>query len=62
MRRLLPDRKVPESAFESTSDYTVELQVPSDNPYIGQTLGEAGLFHVNGGSLIGRGHVLPYHV
>ena len=52
MRRLLPDRKAPESAFESTSDYTVELQVPSDNPYIGQTLGEAGLFHVNGGSLI----------
>lgn len=56
MRRLLPDRKVPESAFESTSDYTVELQVPSDNPYIGQTLGEAGLFHVNGGSLIGLYH------
>ena len=56
LRRLLPDRKVPESAFESTSDYTVELQVPSDNPYIGQTLGEAGLFHVNGGSLIGLYH------
>lgn len=33
MRLMLPDRKVPESAFESTSDYTVELQVPSDNPY-----------------------------
>ena len=56
MRRLLPDRKVPESAFESTSEYTVELQVPSDNPYIGQTLGEAGLFQVNGGSLIGMYH------
>ena len=39
MRRLLPDRKVPESAFESTSEYTVEMQVPSDNPYIGKTLG-----------------------
>ena len=52
MRRLLPDRKAPESAFESTGDYTVGLQVPSDNPYVGQTLGEAGLFHVNGGSLI----------
>ena len=52
MRRLLPERKAPESAFESASDYTVELQVPSDNPYIGMTLGEAGLFHVNGGSLI----------
>ena len=52
MRRLLPNRKVPESAFESTSEYTVEMQVPSDNPYIGQTLGEAGLFTVKGGSLL----------
>ena len=56
MRRLLPDRKAPESAFESTGDYTVEFRVPSDNPYIGQTLGEAGLFHVNGGSLIEMYH------
>ena len=56
MRRLLPDRKAPESAFESTGDYTVELQVPSDNPYIGQTLGEAGIFHVKGGSLIEMYH------
>jgi di/tricarboxylate transporter len=52
MRRLLPDRKASESAFESTGDYTVGLQVPSDNPHIGETLGEAGLYHVNGGSLI----------
>ena len=52
MRRLLPDRKAPESAFEATSDYTVELRVPSDNKYIGMTLGEAGLYHVRGGSLI----------
>ena len=56
MRRLLPDRKTPESAFESTSDYTVELQVPSDNPHIGKTLGEAGLYHVKGGSLIEMHH------
>ena len=56
MRRLLPDRKTPESAFEATSDYTVELSVPSDNPYIGKKLGEAGLFHVNGGSLIKMYH------
>ena len=56
MRRLLPDRNAPESAFESTADYTVELQVPSDNPYIGMTLKEAGLFHVNDGSLIGLYH------
>ena len=56
MRRLLPDRKVPERAFESTSEYTVEVQVPSDNPYIGKTLGEAGLFHVKGGSLVELHH------
>ena len=52
MRKLLPDRKAPESAFESTSDYTVELLVPSDNPHIGQTLNEAGLNDVRGGNLI----------
>ena len=56
MRRLLPDRKAPESAFESAGDYTVEVQVPSDNPYIGKTLAEAGLFHVKGGSLIEMHH------
>ncbi|MBO4893165.1 MAG: SLC13 family permease [Prevotella sp.] len=56
MRRLLPDRKAPESAFESTGDYTVELRVPSDNPYIGQTLGEAGLYHIKCGSLIEMHH------
>ena len=52
MRRLLPNRKAPDSDFESTGDYTVELRVPSDNPHIGKTLAEAGLFHVKGGSLI----------
>ena len=52
MHKLLPDRKAPESAFESTSDYTVELLVPSDNPHIGQTLNEAGLNDVRGGNLI----------
>jgi di/tricarboxylate transporter len=52
MRRLLPDRKAPETAFENTTEYTVEVQVPSDNKHIGETLGEAGLFHVKGGNLI----------
>ena len=52
MRRLLPDRKVPEAAFEDASEYTVELLVPSDNEYIGKTLDEAGLYRVKGGSLI----------
>ena len=56
MRKLLPDRKASESAVESIGDYTVEFQVPSDNPYIGQTLGEAGLFHDKGGSLIEMHH------
>ena len=52
MRKLLPDRKAPESAFESTSDYTVELLVPSDNLHIGETINEAGLNNVRGGNLI----------
>ena len=52
MHKLLPDRKAPDSAFESTSDYTVELLVPSDNPHIGETLNEAGLNDVRGGNLI----------
>ncbi len=56
MRRLLPDRKTPDSAFESTGEYTVELRVPSDNPHIGETIGEAGLFHIKGGSLISLYH------
>jgi di/tricarboxylate transporter len=52
MRKLLPDREAPEAAFESTSDYTVELLVPSDNAYVGQTIAQAGLNDVRGGSLI----------
>jgi di/tricarboxylate transporter len=52
MRRLLPERKAPESAFDSTSDYTVELLVPSDSNHIGQTIEEAGLMDVHGGALI----------
>ena len=56
MRRLLPNRETSESAFEATSEYTVELRVPSDNPHIGQTLAEAGLYHVQGGSLIEMYH------
>ena len=52
MRKLLPDRQAPEAAFESTSEYTVELLVPSDNAHVGETIAEAGLSHVRGGSLI----------
>ena len=56
VRRWLPDRKTPEEAFETAFDYTVELRVPSDNPNICKTLGEAGLFHVKGGNLIDIHH------
>ena len=56
MRRWLPERKAPEEAFEAANDYTVELRVPSDNPNICKTLGEAGLFHVKGGNLISIRH------
>ena len=64
MRRLLPDRKAAESTFESTGEYTVELRVPADNPHIGQTLAESGLYHIKGGSLIKMYHFddLPLHV
>ena len=56
MRRLLPDRKAPEDAFEEASDYTVEMLVPSDNKHIGMTVGELGLNTVHGGSLIELRH------
>ena len=56
MRRLLPDRKAPESSDEDTAEYTVELIVPSDNKYIGETLGYAGLLDVKGGRLIKMHH------
>lgn len=52
MRKLLPERKSPEDAFQQTSDYTVELLVPADHPHIGDTLEEAGLIDVRGGKLI----------
>ena len=56
MRRLLPDRKAPESDFEDTVEYTVEMLVPSDNKFIGETLGCAGLCNVKGGRLIKMHH------
>ena len=51
-RRLLPERKAPESAFESTADYTVELLVPSDNPYVGKQISQAEFKEIHGGRLI----------
>lgn len=52
LRRLLPDRKSADDNFEATSDYTVELLVPSECSIIGQTVSEAGLVNVKGGRLI----------
>ena len=52
LRRLLPDRKAPESNEEDTTEYTIEMLVPSTNQYIGETLGYAGLNNVKGGRLI----------
>ena len=56
MRRLLPDRKAPEAAFESTGEYTVEMLVPSDNPNIAKSIGNLGLNNVRGGSLVELRH------
>jgi len=56
LRRLVPERNAPEQAFESTGDYTVEMLVPSDNPYIAKRVGMLGLKNVPGGSLIEMRH------
>ena len=52
LRRLLPNRKSPEDSFEATSEYTVELLVPTECESVGKTVEEAGLKNVNGGHLI----------
>jgi di/tricarboxylate transporter len=52
MRRLLPERKSPEDAFDQTADYTVELLVPADHPRIGQSLSESGLLDAGKAKLI----------
>ena len=56
LRRLLPDRKAPEEGYDEAMEYTVELIVPSDNKFIGETLGYAGLMNVQGGKLIKMQH------
>ena len=52
MRRLLPDREAPESEQDATTDYTVELLVPSDYKNIGESIDYAGLFNIEGGRLV----------
>ena len=51
-RRLLPDTNSPESAFENTGEYTLEMLVTSNNRHIGKTIGELGLNRVHAGSLM----------
>ena len=51
-QRLIPSRDSGEQSFETTSDYTVELLVPTDNPAVGESVADAGLYHVKGGSLV----------
>jgi len=52
MRRLLPDRTAPDDESVETTDYTVELIVPSTHPFIGTTIGKADLFNVDGCRLL----------
>ena len=52
LRRLLPERQAPESHDDVTTDYTVELIVPSDNKFIGETIGYADLIETEGGRLL----------
>lgn len=52
LQKYIPSRESPEQSFETTSDYTAELLVPTDNPAIAQTVEESGLLHVKGGSLV----------
>ena len=52
LRKMIPPRESPEVSFEETSDYTVELLVPTDNEAVMMTVDEAGLRNVRGGSLV----------
>lgn len=52
LQRLLPVRKSPEESFESSTEYTLELLVPTDSDLVGLTVEEAGLNNVMGGQLI----------
>lgn len=52
MKKLIPERTSPEEALENSQNYTVELLVPSDAKFIGETLKDAGLFQIEGGHII----------
>lgn len=52
MKKLLPERKSANEAFEATGDYTAELLVPTVCDSVGKTVAEAGLLDVSGGRLV----------
>lgn len=52
LQNFIPPRDSAEQSFETTSDYTVELLVPTDNPAVGETVESAGLMQVKGGTLV----------
>lgn len=52
LSRLIPVRPSPEDALQSTSNYTVELMVPTMSPIVAMTVKEAGLHRIDGGRLI----------
>ena len=52
LQHFIPSRESVEQSFETTSDYTVELLVPTDNPAVGETVVDAGLYNVKGGSVV----------
>lgn len=52
MKRLLPERNQSSEQFNQSKEFTTELLVPSDCPFIGKTVVEAGLGQVLGGHII----------
>ena len=52
MKRLLPERNQSSEQFNQSKEFTTELLVPSDCPFIGKTVAEAGLDQVSGGHII----------
>lgn len=51
-RKWIPERISPEEAFSHSTDYTVELLIPSDSDIIGQTVAESGINNIKGGHLV----------
>lgn len=52
LSRLIPERVSPEDALQGTTDYTIELMVPTMSDLVGKSIAEAGLDKVDGGHLV----------